>query len=118
MRIAFRQWVVAGLLVAGATACGRNRVQTDVDPNAPISLVVDNLAFADMTIYVLEGSRRVRLGMATGLQKSQFVLPKYLVRSLVSLRFQADPIGSNRAPISQEITVSPGDTVTLQIPPS
>ena len=28
------------------------------------------------------------------------------------------PIGRNRQPISQEITVSPGDEVTLTIPPT
>jgi len=34
------------------------------------------------------------------------------------IRFQADPIGSSRTPFSQEISVSPGDTLVLRIPPS
>lgn len=106
-------------LVAGiALGCGRNRVQTEIDPDAATQLVVDNQSFPDMTIYVIEGARRVRLGLAGGNTKTKFTLPKYLVRTLTSVRFQADPIGSARAPISDEITVSPGDEVVLRIPPS
>jgi hypothetical protein len=108
-------FAVIGLLAAG---CNRNRVETDVDPNTPTILIVDNQSFPDMTIYALEGGRRVRLGLAGGNSQTRFTLPKYLVRSLTSIRFQADPIGSARAPVSDEITVSPGDEVTLRIPPA
>jgi len=109
----------SAVLVLGAVSgCGRNRAETAIDPDAPTILVVDNQAFPDMTIYVLEGSRRVRLGMATGNARTRFTLPKYLVRNITSVRFQADPIGSNRAPISDQITVTPGDEVTLRIPPA
>ncbi len=100
------------------TGCNRNRVETDVDPNAPTLLIVDNQSFPDMTIYALEGGRRVRLGLAGGNSQTKFTLPKYLVRSLTSIRFQADPIGSARAPVSEEIMVSPNDQVTLRIPPA
>lgn len=111
------RWLLAvglGLTVG----CSRNRVDTEIDPNAPTVLTVENQAFPDMTIYAIEGSRRVRLGQVTGNSTSRFTLPKYLVRTLTTLRFQADPIGSNRAPVSDEITVTPGDTVTLRIPPA
>ncbi len=106
------------LMAMAATGCNRNRVETEIDPNAATLLVVDNQAFPDMTIYALEGGRRVRLGLAGGNSQTKFTLPKYLVRNLTSIRFQADPIGSNRAPISDEISVSPGDEVTLRIPPA
>lgn len=112
---------IAGALLAlslGLAACSRNRVDTEIDPDAPTVLRVENQAFPDMTIYAIEGSRRVRLGTVTGNTTSKFTLPKYLVRTLTTLRFQADPIGSNRAPVSDEITVSPGDEVTLRIPPA
>ena len=110
---------LAALVIAGTVlGCNRNRIETVVDPDAPTTLVVDNQAFPDMTIYVIEGSRRIRLGLATGHSKTDFVLPKYLVRSITSIRFQADPIGASRAPVSDEITVTPGDSVTLRIPPA
>jgi hypothetical protein len=37
---------------------------------------------------------------------------------MATLSFQADPIGSSGAPISEEITVSEGDEVGLRIPPT
>ena len=104
--------------VMATAGCHSNRPVTEIDPEALTILVVDNQAFPDMTIYVLEGSRRVRLGLATGNAQTKFTLPKYLVRTLTSIRFMADPIGSSRAPVSDEITVSPGDEVSLRIPPS
>lgn len=109
---------LAAISAFGTTGCNRNRVETDIDPNTPTLLVVDNQSFPDMTIYALEGGRRVRLGLAGGNSQTKFTLPKYLVRSLTSIRFQADPIGSARAPVSDEIVVSPGDQVTLRIPPA
>ena len=110
---------LAALGLAGAlVGCSRNRVVTEIDPNAKTVVFVDNQAFPDMTIYVLEGSRRVRLGLATGHSQNEFTLPNYLIRTLTSIRFLADPIGSNRTPVSESITVSPGDRVTLRIPPA
>jgi hypothetical protein len=117
MKGALTRWTL-GFAAVAALACGRNRATTDVDPNAETKLLVDNQAFPDMTIYVLEGGRRVRLGMAGGNSQTRFTLPKYIVRTLTSIRFLADPIGGNRTPVSQEIQVSPGDEVTLRIPPS
>lgn len=110
--------LVIGLVLVTAAACGRRGPETGVDPDAPTIVVVDNQAFPDMTIYVYEGVRRVRLGIAGGLKETRFTLPKYLVRNLTSIRFQADPIGSSRAPFSNSIQISPGDEVTLRIPPA
>jgi len=81
------------------------------------TLKVDNQAFLDMTIYVMRGSERVRLGLAPGARSSIFVIPGEVVQSAVALRFVADPVGSSRASISEEINVRPGDEVVMQIPP-
>lgn len=78
---------------------------------------VENQGFSDMTIYVLAGGQRIRLGMATGNSTRTFTIPAYLVGGLRPLRFIADPVGSNRAPVSDEITVQEGDEVVLTIPP-
>jgi hypothetical protein len=80
-------------------------------------LRVDNQSVADMTIYALRGSEKIRLGLATGIKVSMLTIPPYLISSATPLRFLADPIGSSRTPVSDEITVSPGDVVTLTIPP-
>lgn len=115
-----RRTMIFGLLALATSVllgCNRNQPVTDVDPNAPTTVVVDNQGFSDMTIFVLEGGRRIRLGLANGNTQSRFRLPSHLVKTLTPLRFLADPIGSDRQPVSDEITVSPGDEVTLRIPP-
>lgn len=83
----------------------------------PETAQVDTQGFLDMTVFAARSSQRVRLGTATGNSKTNFTVPASLASSLTPLRFIADPIGSNRASVSQEITVAPGDTVVLTIPP-
>ncbi|MDB4884879.1 MAG: hypothetical protein JWN79_317 [Gemmatimonadetes bacterium] len=91
---------------------------TAAEPVPPTRLRVENQAFLDMTIYVYRSSQRIRLGQASGNSVTVLTIPANIVVGSIALRFQADPIGSSRASISQEITVSPGDEVILTIPPS
>jgi hypothetical protein len=70
-----------------------------------------------MVIYALNGAQRIRLGTVTGNSTRTFRIPRYLVGGAGSLRFLADPIGGNRTPVSEEMTVQPGELVTLTIPP-
>lgn len=78
---------------------------------------VDNQALADMTVYVLRGSQRVRLGLATGLSRTRFTIPQGIVFGATSLRFFADPVGGRATPVSEEVTVVEGEEVVLRIPP-
>jgi hypothetical protein len=107
------------LLSAGVIACNALRHGSDTNaPNGPTVVQVDNQGFLDMTVYAARSSERVRLGIATGNNKTNFNIPSVLMSGLTPLRFVADPIGGQRASVSQEITVAPGDTVVLTIPPA
>lgn len=93
--------------------------QTGDDSQAvePTTVEVQNQGFPDMTIYVVQSGQRVRLGLATGNSTETFVIPSAVVNGpAMQLRFIADPIGGSRLPVSDEITVSPGDHVQLTIP--
>jgi hypothetical protein len=107
--------LVASLsLVAGAChGLGRG---SGVEP-ARASIRVDNEGFSDMTVYALRSAQRVRLGLAPGHANTVFTVPSALMNGLTQLRFIADPIGGARPSVSEEITVAPGDSVTLTIPP-
>jgi len=105
---------VAAALVL--TACGGARSPASDQPQT--TLRVENQGFLDMTIYLLVGSQRVRLGIATGNSTTVMRIPSQYVFGATSLRFLADPIGGNRTPVSESITVSPGDEVGLIIPPA
>lgn len=86
--------------------------------NEPTVVEVNNQSFLDMTVYAVRSAQRVRLGLATANSKARFTLPPGLLGGMSTLRFVADPIGSNRASVSQEITIAPGDTVVMTIPPT
>jgi hypothetical protein len=85
--------------------------------NSPAAIRVENQSFADMTVYALRTSQRVRLGLAPGHANTVFTVPMALMNGLTQLRFIADPIGGARPSVSEEITVAPGDSVVLTIPP-
>ncbi len=104
-------------LLFGACSHGGGSPQSAPDPNAAATVEVQNQGFADMTIYALSQGARVRLGFAGGHSTSRLPIPAYLVQGGRQVRFLADPIGSSRAPVSEEISVEPGETVELTIPP-
>lgn len=100
------------------TACSLNKKDDEaVVPQEPTRLKVENQAFLDMTIYVYRSSQRIRLGVANGNSTTRMTIPANVIFGSTPLRFQADPIGGNRQPVTQEISVSAGDEVTLIIPP-
>lgn len=109
-----------GLVLASAlaVACGGARQRQPVTDQPRTTVQVENQGFLDMVIYLLIGSQRVRLGTASGSSTSVFRIPPQYVFGASSLQFLADPIGSNRSPISDTIVVSPGDQVRLIIPPT
>lgn len=118
MRIAIRTLLLAG--VAAALAACSHQVQPDEStggPQAPTTVTVENQGFTDMTIYVVSSGARMRLGLAVGNTTTKFRIPDYLVGGLTPLRFLADPVGGTRAPVSDEMTVSPGENVHLTITP-
>ena len=102
------------LLLAGGCTRG---ARENVTPQEPPELRVENRAFLDMTVYVLRGTQRVRLGQVSGNSTATLRIPGSLLTGPTPLRFLADPIGSSRTPISSEIVVTPGEEVVLTIPP-
>lgn len=106
------------LVALGFAACKTGAPSSgDAAPAGPTVVQVDNQGFLDMAVYAVRSGQRLRLGTATGNSKTNLKLPQSIVSGLTPLRFVADPIGGRRASVSQEITVAPGDTVVLTIPP-
>jgi hypothetical protein len=114
------QTIAFSLLLLGAAACktlSHGSGDSEQVQAGPTILQVDNQGFLDMNVYAARNSQRVRLGTATGNNKTNFRIPASLVSGITPLHFVADPIGGRRASVSQEINVAPGDTVVLTIPP-
>ncbi len=87
------------------------------DRNQATAVQVDNQGFLDMTVYAARSAQRLRLGLAPGHTMTVLSVPPGIVGGLTPLRFIADPIGGSRPSVSEEITVAPGDTVVMTIPP-
>ena len=105
------------LLVAG---CAPSRQPGSVAPgNQGATLRVENRAWFDMTIYVVQSgsSSRTRLGMVSATATANLRIPATAVGQGRSLRFIADPIGNQQTATSYEMQVRPGQRVTITIPP-
>jgi len=105
------------LMLAILTACAGRSQDTGPEPASSAMVQVENQGFTDMVIYAISSGQRIRLGLATGNTTKTFTVPRYLTGGAGPIRFLADPIGGNRTPISEEMSVQPGDLVTLTIPP-
>ena len=113
---------LAGMLACSAltifAGCHGGKPDTSAVPETGATLTVENQGFTDMTIYAVSGTTgRVRLGQVTGNNTQSLPIPGHLVQSGGTLRFIADPIGGSRRPVSDELLVGPGDSLTLTIPP-
>jgi hypothetical protein len=119
--MAHHRAVAVALLCLLAAGC-RSSGESDTEPTpvrGPATVEVDNRGFLDMTVYVLEGAQRQRLGIAPGHARTRLTIPDRMVRGgSASLRFLCDPIGGRGTPVSEEIVVEPGDVVELIIPSS
>jgi hypothetical protein len=110
--------IAFALALAASAACnGFSRGSGATDPNQPTVVEVDNQGFLDMDVYAVRSGQRWRLGLATGNSRTKLTIPQSMVNGLTPLRFIADPVGGRRPSVSQEITVAPGDTVVMTIPP-
>lgn len=121
MKSHFARLAAVVAILAAVAACSRSakHAEDSNDLNAVTRVRVENQAFLDMNIYVIgTGGNRQRLGTVTGNSTSTFVIPAYIVGPANSVSFLVEPIGSRRAPISNSLSVQPGQTVTLTIPPN
>lgn len=116
MRFAINSLALSLTIVLTAACGSKNKPTTAQRETPPTYVVVDNRGPVDMTIYVVRGAQRYRLGICPGTSQRRFQIPSTMVFGATPMRFLADPIGSNRTPISNEIPVRPGDEVRLLIP--
>ena len=104
--------LLAFLLVAGGCrgaapgATRAPRVTRD-----PVYLMVTNRHPLDMKVYVLHGSEKTRIGIATALTTTSFRISAHLLRGLGDVRLYAEAIGSRGSVTSEMLVLHPGDAV-------
>lgn len=106
------------LLLIAAIGFSTGCVRSHARASAPRTvLAVDNQGFADMTMYVVTSGQRIRLGLAVGKTTSEFTIPASVVGSGREIQFLADPVGSSRTQVTEQMYVRSGERVSLVIPP-
>lgn len=111
--------VLPFFLLLSGIACSTTQTQADPSQPAPprTTLEVRNQKPLDFTMYVVDGTHRIRLGLVPGMSTRTFTVPHHLLSSgRGSLRFQADTIGSQAVlATDEELSVQVGDSVSLTI---
>ena len=111
---------VRALAVGSAVAFGAACYHAPIPGAVPRStVVVENQSFNDYNVYVIpDGGVERRLGFARSKSTNTFTIPADVLPGTRSLRFEARPIGTQTGPISEQVVMTPGDEIGLQIPPA
>jgi hypothetical protein len=106
---------VVGLSVLVALtvlACRKRDATTPApDPNTAVPVEIENHYMGDVTIYLVRGSLRQRLGMVTALGTAEFTFPWRWLSQSGSSRLLAYPIAGARAHLSEPLIVQPGQWI-------
>ncbi|HET6232916.1 MAG TPA: hypothetical protein VFE05_22760 [Longimicrobiaceae bacterium] len=112
------RYLVLAAFVLAVPACAsmHGKGSMKEDPQQRTTVKVENQAWVDVNVYVVRETQRVRLGQVPAHSTQVFPIPSYLATTAARLAFFVDPIGSPRTAQSYDMSVYPGDQVTLTIP--
>ena len=99
------------LAALALASCGRNgegESTPSPDPDAPVLVEVESHFQGDVTIYLVRGSLRQRLGMVTGLNTQTFTFPWRWVGSGGNNRLMAYPIAGAESYFSDQFDLQSG----------
>ena len=110
-----RAALFALLLLAACATAGQNGTGTAAAPRPRTMVHVQNSAFSAYTIYAVTDTERRRLGVVQPAGTADFVIPAGMVVGTTTLRFLADPIGSDAVSTTYTLAVHEGDVLQLSI---
>ena len=106
---------VAALVILGACAPAAEQTRRSDAVRSGTMLMVQNDNWSDVTIYLMRGSARTRLGSVSAMGRAEFRLPAAYVVGASDVTLQASPVGSNESYISPPILVFPGAQLALTV---
>ena len=80
-----------------------------------ITVRVVNHAWLDITVYLLQGTHRDRIGVATASSTSTFTIPLRQLSAGAEYRLFGDPVGSRQTVRSEPLHAEDGDVVTWKL---
>ena len=97
------------------SSCTSSTRKTEKQAGFQTKVRVENDNKLDMTIFVLRGGQRIRLGLVPSYTTRSFTLPDNVVANATSIRLLADPIGGRGNSVSEEFNVFRGQTIEMTI---
>lgn len=112
-----RAFTIAAAAAAVLAACAPATEQAGntLPSRGETTLVVENANWSDVTVYLLNGSSRIRMGSVPSMRQARFNIPDAYVLGVSDVTLQADPVGSGRTWVSPRIQVFPGAQVALKV---
>ncbi len=105
------------LLAAACSHAARSAPPTNPTTEAAATVKVVNDNVLDMNVFVVSSGQRFRLGSVNGGHTEVFTLPRAIVHYSTQLVFEIRSIGNASVETTETMSVSPGDQITLLIPP-
>lgn len=103
--------LILALTQSGCSLFKRNQPG---DPEAPVSVAVENRGWSQIAVYAVAGGQRQRIGEVAGVGSANFVLPPALAgRS--DVRLVASPLAGRQQYTTGVILAGPGDTIHLVV---
>jgi hypothetical protein len=102
------------LLVLSPVGCGRQSAESGPSgarPNADILLVVENHHWNDVVVYVVHDGVAERIGLATAVKTSTFVLPYRRLGTSGVIRLRGHPVGAPDDHTSDSFLIQPGQEI-------
>jgi hypothetical protein len=112
-----RRWLRTTLLLVATSAVGCHRggvgARAEQDSwNGEMTVRVVNHSWLDVTVYLLQGTRRDRIGSATATSTTTFRISLRRLTSGGEYRLFGDPVGSRTTVRSEPLHAQDGDVVT------
>jgi len=107
------RWCIRAALWTLAVFASGGCVKHSVIPDEPdtITISVSNNNSLDMTVYAVNQSMRMRLGLVNTASTQRFTVSLHQISPTGELQLLADPVGSRRTLTSEAIHVFPGQAV-------
>lgn len=103
--------------LAGACAPGGGTPAYAPEMGGPerTTVRVENNNWSNMTVYLLRGTTRYRLGMVTSMTSRVFRVPPSLMGGVSDVRLMVDPLGSHQTFTTPNIQVNPGEEIEFNV---
>lgn len=111
------RYIAAAAVAFTLGACAPAAQQSGSNTPAPnrTTLTVENNNFQDVTVYLIGGSTRTRLGTVTSMKQEEFRIPQTLASGVADLVIEAVPFGNGETYRSPTFQITPGSQVSLRV---